>query len=151
VSKTPKPVVHARDHEHGGPDTVRIVYESVGDGGSGGTGIQFDTDNEGGWLEINTNDTDAFGSGRGMSLTDGSGGGILVGVNDGELQLRVTGDGGLVLRSENGIFIQEESIAGANIMLSSIAGYIVLEVPDSDPAVAGAVWNNGGVLNISAG
>ena len=36
MSKPSKPVVHARDHEHGGADTVRIHYESVGTGGGGG-------------------------------------------------------------------------------------------------------------------
>lgn len=37
MSKTPKPIIHSRDHEHGGADPVRIHYESVGTGG-GGTG-----------------------------------------------------------------------------------------------------------------
>jgi hypothetical protein len=31
-----KPVLHRRDHEHGGADTVRIVYETVGGDGEGG-------------------------------------------------------------------------------------------------------------------
>lgn len=32
----PRPVVHGRDHEHGGADPARILYESVGSGGGGG-------------------------------------------------------------------------------------------------------------------
>jgi len=36
-----KPVLHRRDHEHGGADTVRIVYESVGGGGAGSGGDGF--------------------------------------------------------------------------------------------------------------
>jgi hypothetical protein len=36
VSRTPKPILHRRDHEHGGADTVGIHYESVGSGGGGG-------------------------------------------------------------------------------------------------------------------
>ena len=41
---------------------------------SGGSGIQFDTDNEGGWLDVTTNNTD--GAGFGMFLQDKTGGGI---------------------------------------------------------------------------
>jgi hypothetical protein len=40
VSKTPKPIIHSRDHEHGGADTVRIHYESVGGSGGGGAASQ---------------------------------------------------------------------------------------------------------------
>ena len=38
MTTRPKPHVHARDHEHGGADTIRIHYESVGDpaGDAGG-------------------------------------------------------------------------------------------------------------------
>ena len=41
-----------------------------------GSGIQFDTDNEGGWLDVTTNDKD--GGGQGMDLKDTSGGGIII-------------------------------------------------------------------------
>jgi hypothetical protein len=34
VSRIAKPIIHGRDHEHGGADPTRIVYESVGTGGS---------------------------------------------------------------------------------------------------------------------
>jgi hypothetical protein len=33
-----KPVLHRRDHEHGGADPVRIVWESTGAGGGGAAG-----------------------------------------------------------------------------------------------------------------
>lgn len=39
MSKTAKPKVHARDHEHGGADPTRIHYEDVPGEGGGGTGI----------------------------------------------------------------------------------------------------------------
>jgi hypothetical protein len=35
VSKTPKPILHRRDHEHGGADPVRIQWEQTGDAGGG--------------------------------------------------------------------------------------------------------------------
>lgn len=37
MPKRDKPIVHARDHEHGGADPQRIHYEDVGSGGTGGT------------------------------------------------------------------------------------------------------------------
>jgi hypothetical protein len=37
--KHPKPIIHGRDHEHGGADPTHIVYEDVGtSGGGGGSG-----------------------------------------------------------------------------------------------------------------
>jgi hypothetical protein len=57
-----KPVLHRRDHEHGGADVVRTVWEDVGssgggDGGGGGGGI-------GGFLVANAS---YLGSGSGLS------------------------------------------------------------------------------------
>jgi hypothetical protein len=34
----PKPIIHSRDHEHGGADPVRILWESDDGGGTGGGG-----------------------------------------------------------------------------------------------------------------
>jgi len=36
VTKHPKPILHRRDHEHGGADPVRILWEDVGGSGGGG-------------------------------------------------------------------------------------------------------------------
>jgi hypothetical protein len=73
VTKPTKPIVHARDHEHGGADPVRIVWESTGTGGGGGfptfalTGgtFSFDTDDAPVIL-----DAAALGSAPHFSTTD---------------------------------------------------------------------------------
>lgn len=51
---------------------VCVLYVmKIEDGGGGGGGIAFDTDNEGGWLDIATNDADS--NDYGMDFTDASG------------------------------------------------------------------------------
>lgn len=35
--------------------------------------------------------------------------------------------------------------------LTTTSAVFMLDLPTSDPSVAGALWNNAGVLNISAG
>lgn len=65
-----KPILHGRDHATNGPDPIP---------GMSGGGLQFDTDNEGGWLYVQTNDeTEAGGSlyGFGVDFRDVSAGGI---------------------------------------------------------------------------
>jgi hypothetical protein len=39
--------------------------------------------------------------------------------------------------------------ASGNATLSGTANVII--IPDSDPGVAGAIWNDGGTLSVSAG
>lgn len=56
------------------------------------SGIQFDTDNEGGYLDITTNDTD--GDGNGIHLTDASDGGILIEAGAGGITIRDTDEFG---------------------------------------------------------
>lgn len=85
-----KPELHGRDHRPGGTDPftsgtaiASSPLEADGDGGirwgtSSGSGIQFDTDNEGNWLYIRTNDETALGgfNGYGFEVFDHSSGGI---------------------------------------------------------------------------
>jgi hypothetical protein len=103
--------VHARDHEHGGADPTRIHYEDVGSGGAGGTGIQFDTDNEGGWLYVQANDeTEAGGSvgGYAIDLEDqSSGGGIHLKTFN---QLYVEANEQATLLSHNGKILVESDL-----------------------------------------
>ena len=52
-----KPIIHGRDHAPGGADPIsglggEVTWEDVGSGVSPFAGIQFDTDNTGGWLGI---------------------------------------------------------------------------------------------------
>lgn len=69
--------------------------------GVGGAGIRFDTDNEGGWLDITTKNTDPGGAG--LQFLDLSGGGMFF-----------DGDSGITLndRSNNGINLIQESDGG---------------------------------------
>lgn len=67
--------MHGRDHLPTGADPIP--------GMSGGSGIQFDTVNTGGWLEIRTTDTGE----EGIFILDTSGNGI---------DIRSTASGGLV-------------------------------------------------------
>jgi len=118
-----KPVLHRRDHEHGGADTVRIVYETVGDGGGGGGGIQFDTDNEGGWLYVQVNDaTEGDGAVAGYAL---------------DLQDQSTssgGSGGIRLKTFNGMVLEANESIG---VLSNSALVNIESDQVSDPYTLG--------------
>jgi hypothetical protein len=108
-----RPVLHRRDHEHGGADPVRILWESTGEAGEGGGGIQFDTDNEGGWLYVQTNDaTEGDGAVAGFAL---------------DLQDHSTSSGGSggirLFSSSNGILLN----AGAAIGLLSGASFVNIQ------------------------
>src|SRR6476659_1011503 len=85
-----KPVLHRRDHEHGGADPVRIVWESTGTGSTGnavlldlypqdGGYLAFDTD--GGGIFINNTDT---GDNNPVAIRN---------QDDGGIQLNDEGDG----------------------------------------------------------
>lgn len=144
----PRPVLHSRDHEHGGADTVRIVWESTGTGSTGnavlfdvypqdGGYLAFDTD--GGGIFINNTDT---GDNNPVAIRNQDDGGILlndegdgVGINiqsahSGPIIIQQTGSGDILIQ-----------IGGGNLMLQGI--------PTSDPGVSGALWNDSGTLKIS--
>lgn len=98
-----RPIIHARDHEHGGSDVVRISWESVGDGGDGGgggtTGLFMDTpgaEQEGGYLEIRANDTGGINI-----LATGSGNGW----DAGQLTLECNGGTTTVKNSDEGVIV----------------------------------------------
>ena len=80
-----------------------------------GAGIEFDTDNEGGWLDVTTNNVD--GDGLGMHLLDKSGGGILLDLDALESQLALT---------PNDVTLQ----ANRDVILLTNAGKILLEAHD---------------------
>jgi hypothetical protein len=151
-----KPVLHRRDHEHGGADTVRIQYESVGGAGPGG--IMFDTYPQAGqWLYIETDGTDTSPSGYGIEIFDTSGNGIDVGSNggitlknitDGDISLNNTSSSGRVLIEASGSDGVDISTSGGPISLSAsgdisvtAAGNIIMAgLPFSDPHVLGAIY-----------
>jgi len=68
-------------------------------------GIQFNTDNEGGYLDITTNAEDS--SSKGMNLEDTTAGGILMAATEGGITLNANafgGAGGLLLECQNAFF-----------------------------------------------
>ena len=86
-----------------------------------GSGIQFDTDNEGGWLEVFTNDVGP--SGFGMELEDNSGGGMFI-ESIGGIQLVDTSNNGLQISevSGGGIIIEDEGDGGLSLTDSGTGG-----------------------------
>jgi hypothetical protein len=169
VTRTSKPIIHNRDHEHGGADPVRIHYETVGTGG-GGTGfIQFGVDNNGDWISI-----DANGSGtdplRGTSVSIRSntdapiefrqeGDADLRIINDGtgDLLLQELGGGDFDLRSSNGagtVWSHDDLTLrshNGNVIVSPDGFVLMPSLPTSDPHVVGQVWSSSGTLKVSAG
>jgi len=130
VTKPTKPVIHARDHEHGGADPVRIVWESTGEAGAGG-GLQFDTYPQAGqWLYIETDGTDTSPSGFGVEVFDDSGNGIdLKAASGGGILLQTTGGGRIVIHSSEDIELNPGT-----------GRYVLMTLPTSDPGVPRALW-----------
>jgi hypothetical protein len=142
-----KPRVHARDHEHGGADTIQIHYEDVGGegAGGGGGGIQFDTDPQaGGFLVVSTT------ASGGVSVHADNGGVDLS--SDDFVDLTSTGDGGIWLHTQGAgnLLLEAQGTSGVDIQLHTPALLRLLSLPTSDPGVGGAVWRDGsGFLRIS--
>ena len=66
---------------------------------------------------------------------------------DGRYQLVVSGTG-LTTRTVTDVLLEDP----ADAMLVLVNGvWLMIGVPTSDPAVANAVWSNGGVVTLSAG
>ena len=146
-----KPVLHRRDHEHGGADPVRIVWESTGEAGAGG-GIQFEVDNVGGWLSIETTGTESgLSTGQGIRLI----------VDVGKLSLNsptgdteiltgrdvlISPDRDLIVTASRDTYVQ----ADRDISLRAVGGNVIISgLPSSDPGVTGALWNDGGTVKVS--
>ena len=98
-----KPVIHGRDHEHGGADPAGVVYETVGggggDGGGGATGLFMDTpggEQEGGYLEVIADDTGGINL-----LATGSG----TGWDAGQMTLEANGGTTTLENSDEGVVV----------------------------------------------
>jgi hypothetical protein len=145
MTRTAKPVVHRRDHEHGGADPVRITWEQTGETG-GGTGIQFDVINTGDWIEIDTTSVNPDNSVGQLYYATGQ---MQLFSDD---EITIAGNEVLISSSGAGITI-DASHVGDNLNLRvnhSNGSYLILTgLPTSDPGTPGAIWNNSGVLSIS--
>jgi hypothetical protein len=122
----------------------------------GGSGIQFDTTpQEGGFLEVTTltgsisldAETGIVLAGDEYALVQSNSGYILV-----ESQGVSSGGLGVLIRSHSStgkVLIQSGSSGDIRI---AAGGQIIMDaLPDFDPEVVGALWNDGGTLKISAG
>jgi hypothetical protein len=148
VSKPTKPVIHGRDHEHGGADPVRITWESTGGAGAGGA-VLFDTypqdggylafDTDGGGIFINNNDT---GDNNPIAIRN---------QDDGGIELNDEGDGvGINIQSRNSAPIIIQQTGSGDLRLEIGSGNLIVQgLPTSDPGVSGALWINSGALMVS--
>jgi hypothetical protein len=122
----------------------------------GGGGIQFDTTpQEGGFLEVTTStgsisldaETGIVLAGDDFALVQSDSGYIQV-----ESQGISSGGLGILIRSYDSdakVVIQSGSSGDIRI---AAGGQIIMDgLPDFDPAVHGALWNDGGTMKISAG
>lgn len=155
--------MHGRDHLPTGADPI----PGLGEGGGGGGGIQFEVENEGGWLYVNTTDADAAGGsplGQGLFLGDESSGGIgLTSGGGGNLILRTLAGGSINLRaSSGGILIKTESLADGGINIQAIdwltmigAGGVEIQTNLGHPMIVrnSVLWLelNGAVLTLTDG
>ena len=144
-----------------------------------GSGIQFDTDNEGGWLDVTTNNTDP--DGYGMQLIDTTGGGINLATPNGSGVNAETHGGEAGISTEGGDFSVDLQGGAVNFIGSGgggpfqnwtfdtatgdfiintsggtlainvlIGGFITLKgLPTANPGGTDRLWNNGGVVNIT--
>jgi hypothetical protein len=144
-----------RDHE------VRI---SRLERSPGRPAIRFNEDNEGGWLYINTNETnDDFppGGSYGMYLVDSSGGGIFIGVLDTDGPIRIGGAGtnypAIEIDGDTGIEIatadadgQIVGVAlvhtGTKFQVTDHLGAVIFEV-DEDGTITGGAFGPGTTID----
>jgi hypothetical protein len=147
----PHPRMHGLTHRKGGPDPI-----------PGGDGIQFDIDNVGGTLRIETEDT----------LTgDPDGDAIRVIADTGDIALDATGHDikanaandlrwfagrDVTVSADRDVFVNTDRdiglVADAEILIHAgvVAGLLKLVgLPTTDPGVSNAVWNDSGTLKIS--
>lgn len=107
----------------------RTSWFPEGDVATGG-GIEFDTDNEGGWLDVTTNAQD--GGGLGVNVTDKTGGGILL-----ASQVPFFPQAGELLVSGDGFLLssQPSLTQGATISASAAGGDLEISTSSSYPIV----------------
>lgn len=99
--------------------------------GAGGSGIQFNTDNEGGWLDVTANAKDA--NGAGIDLEDASGG--YTRIQNGSQRLDLSRSGNIALLLGNTATLEGNPIANlqtlgsaANLVVQTIAGLGVVSM-----------------------
>lgn len=138
-----KPVLHRRDHEHGGADPVRIVWESTGTGATGNA-VLFDTfPQDADYLAFDTQ------SGIAMANHDDSPVSIQQ-LGDEALHIENAGSGDLNVESSGaGNLILQCSASGDLLLVVGSGNLIIQGLPTSDPGVSGALWDDGGTLKIS--
>ena len=146
----PHPRMHGLTHLPGGPDPIPNLV---------GGGIQFDVDNEGGWLEITTNDTSpdtgvglGLYSHTGVEIKNSTDGGFSLS-NTTDLGINIedsyTGSGGdgITISSDNGVHISGGIGTTAGVTLG---GRIFMHgLPGFDPGVSGQLWSDSGVVTVS--
>ena len=139
--KQQKPIIHGRDHEHGGADPIRVHWEDVGtSGGGAGGGIRFDTyPQAGGWLYLETTDSTGEPSASGIEIQDKSGGGVLIVIDDGDTvhtpDLIVDAGRNIQLTAHEEFFAQGDNISGGfGVELESGLGGMWLHTSATPPA-----------------
>jgi hypothetical protein len=136
----PEPIINSlSDFSPDGLSQLRLWLETfllpaIARGGSGG-GIQFNKDNEGGYLDVTTNDPDPGSPAVGMRLSDTTSGGIAVEATSGKVKIdgavetdintvltgnttigNTGGPGRVTLQAGSGqIYITTSTLPGANI------------------------------------
>jgi hypothetical protein len=143
VTKVQRPIIHGRDHEHGGADPIRIVWESVGGAGGGG-GIMFDVaPQEGGFLEVTVTD----GS---LTLESKPPDGTDINLYAPETNVNLQGDGiNIVSQGGGGIIIEVDDFGDLVLQINPSANLSIVGLPTVSPGGTGRVWNDGGFLRIT--
>ena len=140
-----KPVIHGRDHSHGGPDPTQIAYEDVGGTGGGGGGIQFDvTPQSGTFLDIRTTGVQSpTNNGITLQATDainiyGEEGVAINGVGAGGVILNAAASGGspsLTLSMTSSMLLLQEGSTFL-LLIEKVAGTWNYRIPTGKAWVA---------------
>lgn len=123
-------------------DVSWFPRSGVASGGGGGGSIQFDTDNEGGWLDVTANDADA--GGFGIALHDQSHGGSGIDVRSADLvQIGgLAGQGSFLLESFGDLVAASIGSEGGLEINTGVAGGATLGVFIGDHGSGGIILDN---------
>jgi hypothetical protein len=139
--------MHGLTHRKGGPDPI-----------PGGDGIQFDIDNVGGTLRIETEDT-LGGDTTAFRLVADTGdialnavAGDVTAIAGNDILWAAARDANI--ETDRDCYINTDrdfhAVAQGEVFLRAVGGYIKLYgLPTTDPGVSNAVWNDSGTLKIS--
>lgn len=133
-------------------------FPRVGGQAQASGGIDFDKDNEGGYLSVVTHNTVPFSPFVGMFLDDASGGGIHIeAANGGPVQILAhanaanveiqAGHAGVIFLGEGATGLSVMNPGGGNRLLWT-GGSVFLALPNA-PGPSGSLWNNGGVVQVA--